>query len=288
MAASDETEGFRRVLIALDSAASGGAALETAAVVAAAHACELSGLFIEDENLLRLAGLPFAREIQLARPASRALVPGQLLQDLRAQASLARAAMARQAAQHRIAWSFEVTQGRSEDAVLLAAARGDIIALSRGFGALGRGRISQRLRLIAARAPGPILLMSESLRRQRGPVLLPYDASPAAESMLAIASGLARALGEPLEILLLGPAVGQEAAVEARLRASAGKKPLPLLHFATARGSAHALRRLCEADRGLLVLPTDADIFAPGDVERVMERARLPIVLQGGLRQAGA
>ena len=117
MAPADTPATFRRVLVALDSSAASGGALEVAAAIAAANACELHGLFVEDQDLLRLAGLPFAREIQLARAMSRTLAPEQLLQDLRAQAGLARAALARQAALHSISWSFQVAQGRSEEAI---------------------------------------------------------------------------------------------------------------------------------------------------------------------------
>lgn len=280
MPASEQSAGFRRVLVALDSSASGSAILETAAGLAAAQACELSGLFVEDQDLLRLAGLPFAREIQLSKAMSRALAPEQLLRDLRAQAGLARAAMARQAALHRVSWSFEVAQGRSEDAILMAAASGDIIAMARGFGALGRRRISRQLRLIAARAPGPLLLASGTRRARSGPVLLPYDASPAAEAMLEIALNFARAQRVELDILLLGAAVDQQAALERRLRGTAGAQGLPVLRFQTPRGEGGFLRRLGEAEGGLLVLPADARIFGPGDVERIIELTRLPLVLQ--------
>lgn len=280
MPASDQTAGFRRVLVALDSSASGSAILETAADLAAAQACELSGLFVEDADLLRLAGLPFAREIQISKAMSRALAPELLLQDLRTQAGLARAAMARQAALHRVSWSFEIAQGRSEEAILLAAARGDIIAMTRGFGAMGRGRLSQRFRLIAARAPGPLLLTSETPRAQSGPVLLPYDASPAAEAMLEIALNFARARRETLEILLLGAAVDQEAALRNRLRGIAASRALPALRLWAPRDCAAALRRISEAGGGLLVLPGDAPCFTPSEVERIIEISRLPIILQ--------
>ena len=272
---------FRRVLVALDSSAASGTTLELAAAIAAANACELYGLFVEDQDLLRLAGLPFAREIQLGKAISRAMAPEQLLQDLRAQAALVRTAMARQAELHRISWSFQVAQGRSEEAVLLAAAAGDIIAIARSFGPLGQvGRISQRLRLIAVRAPGPVLLTGETAAGQRGPVLLPYDASPAAERMLDIAINLARARREPLEILLLGEAAGRAGELEARLRATAGTRPLPTLRLWAPRDCAAALHRLLEANRGLLVLPVDATCFSPEQVERIIERAQLPVVLQ--------
>lgn len=281
----DVRPGFRRVLVALDSSTASGATLEIAATLAAASACELSGLFVEDQDLLRLAGLPFAREVQLARAMSRALEPERLLQDLRAQAALARAAMAKQAALHRVSWSFQVAQGRSEEAVLLAAAAGDIIAMARGFGPLAQvGRFGQRVRLIAARAPGPLLLAGEPAAGITGgrpaAVLLPYDASTAAERMLDIAADLARARREPLEVMLLGDAAERGSEVEARLIAAAGERRLPALRLWTPRDRATAQRRLLEADRGLLVLPADAPWFTPGQVEQLLERGRLPIVLQ--------
>ena len=287
MAASDTPTdarpraGFRRVLVALDSSAASDATLEIAASLAAGSACELCGLFVEDQDLLRLAGLPFAREIQLSKAMSRTLAPEQLLQDLRAQAGLARTAMARQAALHRVSWSLQVAQGRSEEAILLAATAGDIIAMARGFGPLASvARLSQRVRLIAARAPGPLLLAGEPPAGRPGPVLLPYDASPAGEAMLGIAVDLARARGEALEIMLLGDAAERGAEVEARLRSAADERHLPALRFWAPRDAATALRRLVEADGGLLVLPADAPWFTPGRIEQIIERARPPIVLQ--------
>lgn len=281
MAAADKPAGFRRVLVALDTSAASGATLEIAAGIAAANACELIGLFVEDQDLLRLAGLPFAREVQLAKAMSLALAPDRLLQNLRAQAGLARTALARQAAIHHVSWSFQVAQGRSEEAILLAAVQGDIIAMARGFGPLAQvGRLSRRVRLLAARAPGPLLLTANPPVQRPGPVLLPYDASPAAEGLLGVAADLARARGQPLEILLLGDAKERGVEIEARLRAAAGNRRLPPLRLWAPRDHAAALRRLTQADRGLLVLPADSPCFAPGEVELIIERSRLPIVVQ--------
>lgn len=279
----DQPPGFRRVLVALDSAAASGAVLELAADIAAANACELCGLFVEDQDLLRLAGLPFAREVQLARAMSRTLAPEQLLQDLRAQAGLARAAMLKQATLRHLSWSFQVAQGRSEEAVLLAATSGDIIAMARRFGPLAQvGRVSRRARLLAARAPGPLLLAGELPAGRPGPVLVPYDASPAAEAMLGLAAGLARGRGEPLEILLLGDATARAGELEVRLTAATGARQALALRLRAPRDDAAALRRLTEADRGLLVLPADAPWVKPAQIEQLIERARVPILLQTG------
>ena len=276
----------RRVLVALDSSAASDATLEVAAGLAAATASELAGLFVEDQDLLRLAELPFAREIQLTRPPpgksiSRALEPSLVLQDLRAQAAVARDAMARQAALHRVAWTFQVAQGRSEEALLLAAGAGDIIAVARGFGPLARfGRISREVRVIAAKAPGPLLLAGQPLGGRPGTVLLPYDASPAAAHMLAVAADLAQVRGEPLEIMLLGDAAPGMEEIAARIRAATGKSQLPELRVQVPRDRTAALHRLCGLERGLLVLPADQPYFENGQIEQIIERARVPIVLQ--------
>jgi hypothetical protein len=189
--------------------------------------------------------------------------------------------MAKQAALHRIAWSFQVAKGRSEEALLLAAAAGDIIAVARGFGPLARfGRISREVRLVAARAPGPLLLAGDGRSEQPGAVLLPYDASPAAEHMLAIAADLAVTRRAPLEIMLLGETAASMEDMAGRIRAAGGKAPLPPLQIWIPRDRRAALHRLCSLDRGLLVLPADEPWFDSGQIEQIIERAKVPIVLQ--------
>ncbi len=272
---------FRRILVALDSSTASDTTLETAAGIAAATASELIGLFVEDLDLLRLAEMPFAREVQLAKAMSRALEPAQLLLDLRAQAAVARAAMAKQATLHRVSWSFQVTQGRSEDAILLAAGAGDIIALARGFGPLARfGRFSHQVRLIAARAPVPVLLAGKTSPERQGTTILPYDASEIVGRSLRLAAELALARGEPLEIMLLGAAALAMEDLGERLRRETGRQEVPELRIWTPRDRSAALRRLCEADRGLLVLPASSPNFEAAQIERILDQARVPIILQ--------
>src|SRR3546814_18522796 len=113
--------------------------------------------------------MPFAREVQITQAISRTRKREQLLQDLRAQAGVARAAMMHQAARHRIAWSFQVAPGRTNEAVLLAAAAGDIIAMARRFGPLGQASgFGRRVRLIADREQGPLPLAGRQEGRSVG------------------------------------------------------------------------------------------------------------------------
>ena len=54
-----------RVVVPLDAAAESRHAIETAARLAARAGAPLHGVFVEDEDLLRLASLPFARQFTL-------------------------------------------------------------------------------------------------------------------------------------------------------------------------------------------------------------------------------
>src|SRR5260370_27212860 len=59
------TEGIKRVVVSLDAASETGTAIDTAARLAARWRVPLHGVFIEDEELIGLASLPFARQVTL-------------------------------------------------------------------------------------------------------------------------------------------------------------------------------------------------------------------------------
>ncbi|MBK7177644.1 MAG: universal stress protein [Chloroflexi bacterium] len=62
---------IQRILVALDASPHSLAALEAAIDLAERLDAELQGLFVEDINLLRLAQLPFARELRYPLPGSQ-------------------------------------------------------------------------------------------------------------------------------------------------------------------------------------------------------------------------
>ncbi|MEJ2343030.1 MAG: universal stress protein [Gemmatimonadales bacterium] len=87
---------IRRIVVALDASRSSLAALEAAAELAAAVNAELAGLFVEDENLVRLAGLPLAREFDRISERPRSMDTAQLRRHMARQAQQARRALSQQ------------------------------------------------------------------------------------------------------------------------------------------------------------------------------------------------
>jgi len=84
-----------RIVIGLDTSFVARETLVLAARLAASADARLKGVFVEDDNLVALASLPFAREISFSGDV-RALDPERMLRAMKAQAESARRMLARQ------------------------------------------------------------------------------------------------------------------------------------------------------------------------------------------------
>ena len=104
------THDIKRVIVPLDASSETGTAIDTAARLAARWRVPLHGVFIEDEELIGLAGLPFARQVTLdAGPEP--LTKDQIEDHFRAFAERARSELAEAADQYAVKWSFETVRG---------------------------------------------------------------------------------------------------------------------------------------------------------------------------------
>jgi len=199
-----ETAKVRRILIALDTASSILPAIEAAAGLALGLNAELAGLFIEDERLLRFAGLPFAREFGFASARARPLAPAAIEHALRAQAEQLRRLLAATAERLSLAWTLEVVRGEVSRSLLARADASDLLVLGRSEytwpGPTRRIDPAQRFPALAAR-----------------PVAVVFDGSATALRALSIGSTLAEVTGSELVILIA--VAGAEAFKDLRQRA---------------------------------------------------------------------
>ena len=122
---------IRRILVALDASPHSQAALEAASELADVLKAELVGIFVEDVNLLHLAGLPFAREVGYPSGTDRPLDSPSMERELRIQAEQVRQTLAGVAVRRQIRWSFRVVRGQVATELLIAAQEADLLALGR-------------------------------------------------------------------------------------------------------------------------------------------------------------
>jgi nucleotide-binding universal stress UspA family protein len=238
--------------VALDASPLSLHALRLAARLAASLGAAFEALFVEDENLLRLARLPFARA------ASRLLATSEPCDDLalqlRALAAETRRAVEVAAREAGVAAGFRAVRGSVAREVVAAAAEADLLVL--GYRAqatsLRRPRLGATARVALAQARSAVALVQGT--PARAVVAVACDRSPASENALEMAAALAEALGgEVLVLCVAGP--DECAETEARAeRLVGGRAPYRLRHLS---GSGlGAVQRALRAEPGaLLVLP---------------------------------
>ena len=239
------------ILVALDLSPHSEAALASAAELAAALHLELRGLYVEDVNLLRLCGLPFAVEFGSFTARPRRIEQSHLEREFRMQATQLRKIMADVAGRQRIAWSFQVVRGGVTDQLLEASAAARMVSLGRVGRSPGK-RTGSTAQAVAARTQRPVVFQSRRQRSVSGPLVLVYTGSEAAGRALALALQLAAQEQTALTVLayadldltVLGEAA-QESAAEVQVIHATGLPALPDL-----------LAEL--AGKGAVILPVDA------------------------------
>jgi nucleotide-binding universal stress UspA family protein len=271
---------IQRILVALDASPHSLAALEAAVALAADLHAELLGLFVEDADLLRLAGLPFARELGLYSTTPRPLDEPQVERELRARARRAEQALAAMADRAQVPWSFRVARGTIAAELLAAAAEADLISLGRaGLSPTGRRRVGSTARAVLSQTSGPVLIVRQG-GRLRMPIVAVYDGSALASKALATAVRMAQ--GKEGELLVLVAA--DDPYETERLQAQAAE-------WLQARGAAARFRQLTEAAMpkllhtlktewcGMLVLSAESTLLRDEALTTLVEELDFPLLL---------
>ncbi len=278
---ADELElAVRRILVALDTSHSSMAALQAAAGLASALQAELIGLFVEDDNLMRLAGLPFAQELRWPAARRQGLSEGQMAQQLRLRASQARRALAMAAEQMEVEWSFRVVRGQVTEEVLLACREADLLSLGRtGLTMLRRTRMGSTARAAAAQATRPVLLARETSDMD-WPVVVTYDGSPLAQRGLAAGVRLAQRYANNLIVLLLGESRESASALAAAAQQQIGRAPLHSDFLYVELGNDEELAaRLRQQPCSLIILAGDSATLQGDALQTLLDGLECPVMV---------
>lgn len=194
---------IRRILVALDDSPQSLVRVETAAELAANFKAELIGIFVEDVNLLRVAQLPFAREISLFTPISRQIRLDQLQRELRTQSNRMHKILAAAATARKVPWMFKVARGSVATEVLSAASEADLMILGRMTWSLTGGkRLGSTVRMILTQGHVLTLILHEEAI-WTVPVSVVYDGSKLSVKALNVAAHLVQTRDGRLNIFIL-------------------------------------------------------------------------------------
>jgi nucleotide-binding universal stress UspA family protein len=239
------------------------ATLETLSLLTVESAAEIHGLFVEDIELLSLAGLPLAREVCRLTRVQRDVRAPELERQFRIQARAAERALTTLARQHGLHCSFRTVRGEpatllremleAMDLMLLGAARQALsLADSRQFA----GR-------------------SGDLSR---PVVVVFDGSEAAQRALGVGIQLARAGAHSLTVLLVADGPAALDALRAQAMDRLDRQPAAFREAVTP--DMGELIRLVQSSRARsLVIGRNEDLLSPDNIERLRNLPACPVVL---------
>lgn len=248
-----------RILIALDPAAPGDDALHALLAFGRSAQLELTGVFVEDSNLERLATLPFAREVRLSGQLSPSFTSLQLRDQLDACARDVERALEQARALLDARIQFQVLRGNALAELRRAALDMDWLVIGRSLKTAGArtwlGVTPEQLATAIASASAPVNLLFVHEPWASGRCVLVLDDGSDAGARAREQAGLmAQADAMPME----------HCALDQLDRSTAGAAPA---------GNPQArLQQLCERlDPRVVVIP---------DTAAVRERLQLPELLE--------
>lgn len=138
MSSSGNELDVRRVLVTIDLTRPIAGAIEAAAGLAASLGVELACLYVEELDLIRSAGLPFAYEVGAFSSQARRLDPDDVVRMWRRDAEQVRHALAAAAEQWGLRWSFQIERGGLIGCILDLRRGGDLVLLAEAGGIFRR------------------------------------------------------------------------------------------------------------------------------------------------------
>lgn len=267
-----------RLLLDLGEASAERDGIEAAAAIARLLELELRGIFVEDEALLALAALPFARELRLPSHAWAGMEATRLAADLGRMAARLRRLLSQHSARLGVRSAFEVLRGDPAQCLSGLCGEADVLALMAPDSAAGRSLGAFRRAWDAAqRRAAPVLLLPAAGARQGGPVAAVGGEDAGS---LDLALRLAAAAGEDL-ILLQPPGAAQRADALAERARARGLGPVRVrARPLRALASGAVADSLGPARERMVVLAREAaEAFDDDGAPRLAAVRRVPVLI---------
>lgn len=285
IAESTPRQRIHRLLVALDASPESLAVIEAVTDLAARMRADILGLFVEDADLLGLAGHPWVRGVSPRSGRPRPFDTPSVERALRRQTEAARAALEAAATRRRVRAEFSVKRGRVAVEAMNSADEADLIVICRtasGISVLppaagGAGTAAREL-IDDARHPVFILDVRAGVTSR---VFAAFDGSEGGRRTLRAAARIAdRRGGEEITVLVLA---ADEEAADALGREAADQLTAAGHSAIIARLKGTGLEDLCaivsREGAGVLVLAGELPLLAGAAAHQLLERVSCSILL---------
>ncbi|MCB1685864.1 MAG: hypothetical protein KDI31_15325 [Pseudomonadales bacterium] len=210
------SERLTRILISFDCDSIAPDVLEMLAVLGDGQNMELTGLFVEDEDLLRAARLPGLREVSLTGEV-RNLSVDQISRQLSQQATQAKARFEASVRKLNYTGNFRIVRGHALEPVAAAARGSDLVVITRSLRSSGlRARLGLAFETIVSEHSN-VLFVNEPWAS--GSSVIALCESPEGGCARALATARRFAEREDLDLVIALPAgTGADPQVNSRER----------------------------------------------------------------------
>lgn len=261
MVAAEKNRTSKRILVSLENSRLGAMALEAAAELATELQAQLQGLFVEDINLLNLAGLPFAREVGHESATERRILSSDIERSLKAEALHTQQLLARTAERLQLQWSFQVVRGQIISEVLSFAGEADLII----FGKMKK-----------TQSESITIPMKQNVHQ----VLVVFDGSPTSQRALTTALLMARLNATMLSVLIEGDTPESINALR-EIAASKFASYISKIRFLNTPRSqlVRKIQETLKENKGILVLGRESHLFSYKELQQLLGSISCPVIL---------
>jgi nucleotide-binding universal stress UspA family protein len=275
-----KTLSINRILVALDASAVNRSVLQAATTLAVNLDAELNALFIEDINLLRLAELPFAREIVYGSDTGRGINVADMERSMLMQTKRLRELVGTIAQQSRLRIAFDVERGDIASAICHASRQTDLLIIGKNSQLLRQslkvGTIAQAL-LSSTHCNLMVLQHGATIER---PVVVTFDGSDVSLTAVLLASRLARQ--DHNVLIVLFPAVNDHRyqllynqLMKEITNTSLQIRPVRLPENTVAQ----ILQAIKQYQGRILLLETGCSFLTADQTREIVMQADIPVVL---------
>lgn len=203
----------RPVVLQVSASGTNPVALQAALRVARALERDFESIFVEDDGLFSLAGMPFAREISASGGRSRPLNQEQVARQMRAASSAAHREIERTAREADMTSRFAVVRDEPEHAIRQASSKASILVLGEPVTPAGHRELDTVMSCLAG-VMG-CLMVGSGARRSKGRVVAVIDQSERLEDILKTTARFAGPAAREIGFITLGQGLGTRRQIEA-------------------------------------------------------------------------
>ncbi len=258
-----------RVLLTLDCGDLDVDALKVITALVEHHDLHVTGLFVEDEDLLNAARLPGMSEVSVTTGEVLAVTRDRIEAQIVSQARRVRRQFESSASRLDFKHSFQVLRGRAIETVIQTAASADVVVISRALLATGlRSRTASNFAPLIRQRQN-FLFLNEPWATGKSIIVLCESGYSGCERALTVARRIADI--ENIELVIAAPAAGRMCPVE---KASSAEETVGDRVVVLESWSEDALGELCEnEDARLLVVPPTENLDWQKLVLSLVDRA---------------